>query len=214
MTKTIENREVYVQDPGTLQLLNNGVAEVAEVDSDALRRTLRFELQTFVCEGEYEKGLEKILETFLRNLGQPEQPGVWVSGFYGCGKSILVKMLRYLWVDYQFPDKATARGLVRLPKDIKDLLNELSTRGKQFGGLHAASGKLGAGAGDSIRLAALSIVFASAGLPRDYAQARFVIWLKQNGYYDTVRSRSRPKARHSTRSCGICTLRPTSLKGS
>ena len=62
MTKTIKNREVYAQDPGTLQLLNNGVAEVAEVDSDALRRTLRFELQTFVCEGEYEKGLEKILE--------------------------------------------------------------------------------------------------------------------------------------------------------
>ena len=52
----MKNRELYVKDPGQLRLLNNGVAEVAEVDSDDLRRTLRFELETFVCEGEYEKG--------------------------------------------------------------------------------------------------------------------------------------------------------------
>jgi len=95
--KTMKNREVFVKDPGTLRLLNNGVAEVAEIDSDALLQTLRFELETFVCEGEYEKGLVKILETFLLNLGLPEQPGIWVSGFYGSGKSHLVKMLRYLW---------------------------------------------------------------------------------------------------------------------
>jgi len=184
----MKNRELYVKDPGAMRLLNNGVAEVAEVDTEALRQTLRFELETFVCKGEYQRGLVKIMESFLRNLGQPEQPPVWVSGFYGSGKSHLIKMLRYLWVDYVFPDGATARGLASLSSDVNDLLTELSTRGKQFGGLHAASGKLGAGAGNSIRLAVLAIIFPSAGLPKEYAQARFVIWLKQNGFYKTVRS--------------------------
>jgi hypothetical protein len=184
----MKNRELYVKDPGAMRLLNNGVAEVAEVDTEALRQTLRFELETFVCKGEYQRGLVRILESFLANLGQPEQPPVWVSGFYGSGKSHLIKMLRYLWVDYGFPDGATARGLASLSTEVSDLLTELSTRGKQFGGLHAASGKLGAGAGDSIRLAVLSIIFPSADLPKEYAQARFVIWLKQNGFYETVRS--------------------------
>jgi hypothetical protein len=184
----MKNHELYVKDPRAMRLLNNGVAEVAEVDTEALRQTLRFELETFVCKGEYQRGLVKIMESFLGNLGQPEQPPVWVSGFYGSGKSHLIKMLRYLWVDYVFPDGATARGLASLSTDVNDLLTELSTRGKQFGGLHAASGKLGAGAGNSIRLAVLSIIFPSAGLPKEYAQARFVIWLKQNGFYETVRS--------------------------
>ncbi len=184
----MKNRELYVKDPSAMRLLNNGVAEVAEVDSDQLLQTLRFELETFVCKGEYQRGLVRILESFLSNLGQPEQPPVWGSGFYGSGKSHLLKMLRYLWVDYEFPDGATARGVASLSTDVADLLKELSTRGRQFGGLHAASGKLGAGAGDSIRLAVLSIIFPSAGLPKEYAQARFVLWLKQNGYYDQVRS--------------------------
>ena len=185
---TVKNRELYVKDPTGMRLLNNGVAEVAEVDNDQLRQTLRFELETFVCKGEYQRGLVRILESFLGNLGQPEQPPVWVSGFYGSGKSHLVKVLRYLWADYEFPDGATARGIASLSTDVSDLLAELSTRGKQFGGLHAASGKLGAGAGDSIRLAVLSIIFPSAGLPKEYAQARFVIWLKQNGFYEAIRS--------------------------
>lgn len=185
---TVKNRQLYVKDPCAMRLLNNGVAEVAEVDSDLLLQTLRFELETFVCKGEYQRGLVRVLESFLANLGQPEQPPVWFSGFYGCGKSHLVKVLRYLWVDYEFSDGATARGLASLSTDVADLLKELSTRGKQFGGFHAASGKLGAGAGDSIRLAVLSIIFPSAGLPKEYAQARFVLWLKRNGYYDQVRS--------------------------
>jgi hypothetical protein len=181
------NREIYTKDPVTTQLLNNGVAKVADAFSSEERRTLRYELETFVCEGEYERGLARILQTFLTNLDASEQPGVWVSGFFGSGKSHLVKMLRALWVDYTFPeDKATASGLVDLPDSITDLLRELSTAGRRLGGLHAASGTLGAGAQGSVRRALLSIVFRSAGLPAAYPQARFVTWLKQEGLLDAV----------------------------
>jgi len=148
---------------------------------------LRYELETFVCEGEYARGLEHILETYLKNIEQPQQPGVWISGFYGSGKSHLVKMLRALWVDTHFDGGATARGIAELPQNITYLLKELSTQAKRYGGLHAASGTLGAGASGSVRLALLRIVFKSVGLPEQYPIARFVMWLKNEGIYNSVR---------------------------
>ncbi len=187
MTQHIKNRDVFLKDPLENRLVNNGVVEVAEPGSEQEIRTLRHELQTFVCEGQYAQGLERILSTYLASLDREEQPAVWVSGFYGSGKSHLVKMLRFLWTDYRFQDGATARGLAyHLPDDIHAQLRELSTQGKRLGGLHAAGGKLGAGAGGSVRLALLGLIFRSAGLPEDYAAARFVLFLKRNGFLGAV----------------------------
>ncbi len=184
----MKNREIYVKDPAENRLLNNGVANVADAISSEELRTLRFELDSFVCDGEYARGLERILRTFLDNLNGAEQPGVWVSGFFGSGKSHLVKMLRALWVDFTFPeDKATARGLVKLPPTIAELLKELETAQRREGGVHAASGTLGAGVGDNVRLALLAIVFRSAGLSEQYPLARFELWLKELGYFEAVR---------------------------
>ena len=185
----MKNREVYVKDPAQNRLLNNGVASVTDAVSADERRTLRFELETFVCDGEYARGLERILRTFLDNLYQPEQPGVWVSGFFGSGKSHLVKMLRALWVDFIFPeDNATARGLVKVPPAIADLIRELDNAQRREGGVHAASGTLGAGVGDNVHLALLAIVFRSVGLSEQYPLARFELWLSELGYYEAVRS--------------------------
>jgi hypothetical protein len=117
----------------------------------------------------------------------PKQPAVWVSGFYGSGKSHLVRVLEYLWQDVLFSDGSSARGLVNLPDEIRDLLKELTTAGKRHGGLWAAAGKLGSGAG-SISLSLLAIIFRCAGLPEQYAPGRFVIWLKQNNYYEAVKA--------------------------
>jgi hypothetical protein len=183
------NRDIYVKAPEQNRLINNGVAEVSEDHSDAAVKTLRFELESFVCDGQYEKGLETILSTFLHHLdSRTEQPGIWVSGFYGSGKSHLAKVTRYLWTDHAFPDGVTARGLTTLPSGVKDALKELSTAGKRHGGLHAAAGKLGAAAGGNVRLAVLSVIFRSAGLPEQYPHARFVMWLKQEGLLDAVQA--------------------------
>ena len=181
------NRDIYNKPPKENRLINNGVAEVSEDHSDAAQAVLRYELETFVCDGQYEKGLETILEKFLLNLDAgTEQPGVWISGFYGSGKSHLAKMLRTLWTDYQFADDATARSLANLPTGVFDQLKELSTQGKRYGALHAAAGKLGAGAGDKVRLALLGIVFKSKGLPEQYNQAQFVLWMQREGILSTV----------------------------
>jgi hypothetical protein len=194
----MKNRDVYQKDPLKNKLLNEGVAEVSEFihaadisEEDRAKelRTLRYELETFVCDGEYARGLEKILRTCIDSVDLPQQPGVWVSGFYGSGKSHLVKMLRALWVNLAFPpDNATARGLANAPVGISDLLKELDTTARRIGGLHAASGKLGAGAGDNIRMAVLGIVFRSVGLSEQYPMARFELWLREQKLYEAVRT--------------------------
>lgn len=183
------NRDIYQLDPQQNRLENNGVAEVKDDQSAQALKTLRYELQTFVCDGEYEAGLDKILSAYLRNLGDGhEQPGVWISGFFGSGKSHLAKMLRALWTNQPFGDGVCARDIADLPQEIKDHFKELSIAASRHGGLHAASGTLGAGANNNVRLALLNIIFKSAGLPEQYHQARFVLWLKKEGILEQVKA--------------------------
>lgn len=181
------NRQIYAVDPAKRKLVNEGVANVNDERTEQALEVLHYELDTFVCDGQYEKGLAHILETYLKNVNQAQQPAVWVSGFYGSGKSHLVKMLRALWEDTRFPNEETAREVATLPQAIKDQLTELSTAGKRHGGLHAMSGTLGASASGSVRLALLRIVFKSIGLPEQYSVARFVMWLRHENIYEKVR---------------------------
>jgi hypothetical protein len=77
------NREVYLHDPITSRLANNGVAQVKDDLSKAALETLEYELRTFVCDGAYAAGMEKILTAYIQNVkNNGEQPGVWISGFF------------------------------------------------------------------------------------------------------------------------------------
>ena len=183
----IKIREVLSRDPITTVIPNDGVTKVIQPQSPNEWDVLRYELESFVCKGEYRQGLDRILSAFLANMSQPQQQAVWVSGFYGSGKSHLVRVLEYLWRDVEFPDGAKARSLVTLPSDIDANLVELSRLGRQEGGLWSAAGTLGSGAG-AVRLALLAVLFKSANLPERYPAARLVLWLKQNGWYDAVAS--------------------------
>ncbi len=183
----MQNREIFVKDPLATTIPNLGVVKVTEPSTAQEWDVLRYELTTFVCEGEYQRGLERILDAYLSNLGQPSQPAVWVSGFFGSGKSHLVRVLEYLWRDTTFPDGATARGLATLPAAIDEKLRELTATGRRMGGLWSAAGTLSASVGDSIGLALLAIVFRAADLPESYPAARFVLWMRENGIEVPVR---------------------------
>lgn len=185
---TITNRELFYRDPTATKIPNDGVAKVGRPETAQQWSVLRWELQSFVCEGQYARGLERILDSFLTNLSQAQQPAVWVSGFYGSGKSHLVRVLEHLWRDVELPAGDRARDLVPLPDDVSDHLAELSTAGKRLGGLWSAAGTLGAGKSDAVRLAFLSVLFDSAGLSEEYPLARFIIWARKNGYLDAVRA--------------------------
>lgn len=182
------NQDIYLRNPKDRKLVNEGVASV----NDLKEEVLRYELETFVCDGQYEKGMEDILRTFLDNVrsGAAQQPGVWVSGFYGSGKSHLVKMLQALWCDTPFNDGATAQGVTQLPQPIQDLFKELTIEARRHGGLHAASGTLKANDdSNSVRSALLAIIFKSIGLPAKYHLASFVLWLAEEGLLDLLREK-------------------------
>ena len=75
-----------------------------------------------------------------------------------------------------------------MPQDIQDLLKELSSRSKPYGGLRAAAGTLGAGSMDNVRLAFVQLILRAVGLPENLAQANFMLWLKSSGLESIVES--------------------------
>jgi hypothetical protein len=181
--------EIFDRDPRTARLTNNGQARITDQVDDQATLELRGELETFVCEGEFAGTMQRILEQFLTNLGHTRQDSAWVSGFFGSGKSHLLKMLAHLWADTQFADGTTARTLVsgRLPNDITDLLRELDTEARRTGlPVVAAAGTL-LGGTTRVREDVLRILLRGTGWPTQYPQAMFCFWLREQGWLEAVR---------------------------
>jgi hypothetical protein len=185
----VKIKDILQREPSSHPLVNQGQARIADKSNDKVLEELRGELSTFVCEGQYADGIQRILSSYLTCMNQTSQKAAWVSGFFGSGKSHLLKMLCHLWVDTKFPDGATARSLVpSIPDEIRSLLKELDTAGKRAGGLFSAAGALPSGTTDHVRRTILSVILAGADLPRTYPQAQFVLWLKEKGGYEAVRA--------------------------
>lgn len=182
--------EVLERDPRTRSLANNGQARIRETSDIRAIQELRAELETFVCDGQFAEALEGILRDYLVHLERPRQNAAWVSGFYGSGKSHLLKMLGHLWVDTTFGDGSTARSLVpQLPDEVVALLRELDVQVSRTGKpALAAAGTLPSGNVEHVRLTILSIILRACGLPAQYPQAQFCFWLREHGYLDRVRS--------------------------
>lgn len=181
--------ETLERNPNEIALANNGQARISETRDERTNQELRAELETFVCDGQYGDALERILKSFLMQLDRPRQNAAWVSGFFGSGKSHLLKMLGHLWLDTAFPDGSTARSLVpALPDEITALLRELDTRAARTSKpCVTAAGSLPAGTSDHVRLTVLAIILRATGLPEQYPQAQFCFWLREQGYLERVR---------------------------
>ena len=183
--------EVLDRDPRTARLANNGQARITDSSDEQALAELRAELETFVCDGQFGDALQRILDRYLANLGSPRQDSAWVSGFFGSGKSHLLKMLTHLWVNTEFPDGATARSLVRggLPDEVEAQLRELDTHARRAGKpAVAAAGTMLGGSVDHVRHTVLSILLRACGWPAQYPQARFCFWLREQGLLKQVRS--------------------------
>ena len=184
--RRMKNREVYQRDPDKIILLNNGVAAMTDAETDDERRTLRFELEHFVCEGQYRSGLVRILDAYIGNQGQPEQPAAWISGFFGSGKSHLAKMLRF-----PVDGLHLSGGRRQCPRS-----GEAAGRGTGF-----AQGNFDLWVGGDMDctpplepsapvpgIASGWPCSVSCSSPRDcpegFPQARFSLWLKKNGIHE------------------------------
>lgn len=183
----MKNNELFTLNPEQVNLKNEGVAKIRAINENEDLSIVEYELKTFVCEGEYHEGLKKLLEYYLQNYTSSEQPAFWVSGFYGSGKSHLVKMASYLWNDFEFPSGITARKIKPLPQDINDLFVEIDRKQKIQGKLSIA-GTLRDFPSKDIRYSFLQIFLNSLGLPQQYHHFKFVHWLKKEGVYDSVQA--------------------------
>jgi len=179
------NKELFTLNPDNNNLLNDGVVEINTLKDENGLKVVRYELSTFVCEGEYQKGIYRILHTYLNNFDQPKQPAVWVSGFLGSGKSHLVKVLSYLWEDFEFPDGVKARSLRPLPDDVHDLLVELGRKQAKHGKL-SVSGTLKDFPSPDIRYSFLQLVLNALNLPPQFHHFNFVYWCKKQNIYDQL----------------------------
>ena len=181
-------KDVLQRDPGIFPLVNQGQARIVDSHNEKALEELRGELYTFVCEGQYADGVQRIIRSYLDSIGKTNQKAAWVSGFFGSGKSHLLKMLCHLWQDTVFPDGATARAIVpAMPDELRELLRELDTAGRRAGGHLAAAGSLPSGSTDQVRLTILGILLRAVGLPEQYPQARFCLWLHSQGHFDKVK---------------------------
>jgi hypothetical protein len=134
--------------------------------------------------------MERILQSYLAQQGQPRQNAAWVAGFFGSGKSHLQKMLGHLWANTEVSPGKRARDLVlELPDGVKAHFRELDTLAARSGKpLMAASGAMPSGAKDAVRKTVLAILLKAVGMPEKVPQARFCFWLREKGYLDAVRS--------------------------
>lgn len=182
--------ELLERDPRTEKLANSGQARIGDPRDSQAQRELRGELASFVCTGKFADAMERVLGNYLANLGASRQDSVWVSGFFGSGKSHLLKMFAHLWANTGFDDGSTARALVPsgLPPTIATHLRELDVQAQRSGAppVHAA-GTLLAGNMEHVRLSILEVVLQARGWPANYAQARFCFWLREQGLLASVR---------------------------
>jgi hypothetical protein len=56
----MKTKEIFLKDPLAWKLVNEGVSSNNTEDLD----TLRYELESFVCEGEYLNGIRRILQSY------------------------------------------------------------------------------------------------------------------------------------------------------
>ncbi|MFM7681645.1 MAG: BREX system P-loop protein BrxC, partial [Bacteroidota bacterium] len=184
----MKNKDIFTLNPDDNNLINKGVVEINTAKDAKGLSIIRHELKTFVCEGEYQQGIYRILKSYLENIDKGIQPPFWVSGFFGSGKSHLVKMLGYLWEDFTFPNGDKAKKIKTLPQDISDLFYELEIKQKIYGKL-SVSGTLKDFPSTDIRYSFLKLFLNALGLPQEYHHFNFVKWAKQEGFYDQLKAK-------------------------
>ena len=104
MAKRIFLRDLFVYP------IKRYIPSVAKVD-DTSERTVETDLREYVVTGTIEQALTEFLEVYAESrTATTDQIGVWISGFFGSGKSHFAKILSYLLTDCPV-GKATAREL-------------------------------------------------------------------------------------------------------
>jgi len=80
----------------------NGVIKVAQQDDESVRQ----ELEEYIVTKELDKHFHAFFERYTSALDTPtDKMGVWISGFFGSGKSHFLKILSYLLANQELQGK-------------------------------------------------------------------------------------------------------------
>lgn len=85
-------QDIYKKD------INRNIQGVIKVDDDR-DKSIKQELEEYVVTREIEKHFNEFFDAYTTSIGvgnRTEKMGVWISGFFGSGKSHFLKMLAYL----------------------------------------------------------------------------------------------------------------------
>jgi energy-coupling factor transporter ATP-binding protein EcfA2 len=103
----------------------NGVVKVGDTNEN----TLKIELEEYVITNEIEGNMKKFLHNFENNmLTGSTNAGVWISGFFGSGKSHFLKMLSYLLKNSEVTGKKSTQYFYdkRINSDLKTSLENIN----------------------------------------------------------------------------------------
>ena len=113
----------------------NGVVKAEQVDNDSVY----VELDEYVITQELDRHFRRFFETYIpavknRNPAVANKIGVWVSGFFGSGKSHFIKILAYLLENRTAEQFGQSRYAIDF---FKDKINDAML----FGDIHSAISK-------------------------------------------------------------------------
>ncbi|MBF0239771.1 MAG: BREX system P-loop protein BrxC [SAR324 cluster bacterium] len=99
----------------------NGVVKAEQQDQSVVWQ----ELEEYVVTRELLKHFQKLFQVYLKSIDQPQDPsvsgqiGVWISGFFGSGKSHFIKILSYLLSNKRVghPETGTSKNTLEFFKD-------------------------------------------------------------------------------------------------
>ena len=111
----------------------NGVIKVGQQDSENIRQ----ELEEYVVTRELDKHFRSFFDRYTNALSSPtDKMGVWISGFFGSGKSHFLKILSYLLAnrelgghhaldyfdDKRIPDPMLRASIAKVAKSSTDVI--------------------------------------------------------------------------------------------
>ena len=111
----------------------NGVIKVAQDDEGSIKQ----ELEEYVITRELRRHFDTFLRNYENSIDEPtDKIGVWISGFFGSGKSHFLKILSYLLsnetvagkpaVSY-FSARTPRRSCAFLPRCSMNILASMAT---------------------------------------------------------------------------------------
>jgi len=127
----MKNREVFLKDPLSFELINNGVSKSRDRKDKEQLKTLRSSWRpSFVTAntGKAWSGFSPPTSTDL----QTRATSAWVSASLAPANPSRQDAALPRWTTLS--RWATARSIAHLPREVKELFVELTNRSKRFGG--------------------------------------------------------------------------------